>query len=448
MKRNTFKGLALGAFAMTTAVVGYSQEKATLFGRELSAEYIVPNTNVVRCGAYQHAELQRIEFGDQKAPETAQVYVESNDVYVIPVVVHVIHSGQDVGVGRNITDARVLSQIAVLNEDFRKKPNTPGFGQGVDTQIEFCLVKKDPDGNTTTGINRINMGNTQWNRNNIETILKPQTQWDPTRYFNIWVVQFGGDNSDLLGYAQFPQGSTLLGVPASGSAQTDGLVVSWRAFGRQGNGVTGTFSTGYEKGRTTTHEIGHCLGLRHIWGDNSSCVVNTLDSYQDFCPDTPAAANPNYECVSNPDSCPSDAGVDMTWNYMDYGTDDCLDTFTSDQRVRMRTCLQNAQRRASLITSSNVGQVCDDYVGVDDFRLGKISIFPNPANDVLNIAVPDSESLTGKITIYNAVGQQVYTTQVAEMNLHTIDVSNFAQGAYFVKIENQGKAKTLQFIKK
>ncbi|MDO4728327.1 MAG: T9SS type A sorting domain-containing protein [Bacteroidota bacterium] len=447
MKRNILKGLTLGVLTTATVLVGYTQERTTLFGRELSPEYVVPGTNIVRCGTHQHAELQGIEFAGVKAPDIVEgTYVENNDVYVIPVVVHVIHSGQAVGTGRNVSDARVHSQIKVLNEDFRKEANTPGYGQGVDTHIEFCLVKTDPEGNPTTGINRVNMGNMQWNRNNIETTLKPQTQWDPTRYFNIWVVQFAGDAEGLLGYAQFPEGSTLLGIPASGSANTDGVVINWSAFGRRSESP-GSYMPTYDKGRTATHEVGHCLGLRHIWGDNASCTVNALDTMQDFCPDTPAAAAANHECPPGLDSCPAAPGLDMTWNYMDYGGDNCLNTFTNNQRTRMRTTLQNAQRRASLITPSNLDQVCGG-VSVDDFKFGNISIFPNPANDVLNIVVPDNQSITGKLVVYNAVGQQVYTTQVSQINHHAIDVSNFAKGAYFVKIENQGSVKTVQFIKK
>src|SRR5690606_19077246 len=103
----------------------------------------------------------------------------------------------------------------------------------------------------------------------------------PTKYFNIWVCQFGGDLNQVLGYAQFPSNSGLGGVPTyGGQASTDGVIIEWRAFGRNTE-APGTYfmyslTLGYNKGRTTTHEIGHALGLRHIWGDNYNCTVNTI----------------------------------------------------------------------------------------------------------------------------------------------------------------------------
>lgn len=268
-------------------------------------------------------------------------------VLTIPVVVHVIHNGDAIGSGENITDAQVLSQIQVLNEDFRKMLNTPGHNTnpvGADIEIEFCLATVDPNGNATNGIDRVNMGQTSWDQAPIESTLKPQTIWDPTNYLNMWTCRFGGGASSLLGYAQFPDNSGLSGLNASGgSANTDGVIMNYNAFGTAAlDDGTFVLNPTYNLGRTTTHEVGHWLGLRHIWGDGNC-------SQDDYCNDTPLAGAANYGCPTGSSSCSS---VDMIENYMDYTDDACMNVFTEDQKTRIRTVLSVCPRRASLTTST------------------------------------------------------------------------------------------------
>src|SRR5690606_1825563 len=150
-------------------------------------------------------------------------------------------------------------------EDFRKAIGTNGYNThpaGADCEIEFCLAAVDPSGNVLAqpGIDRQNLGQSSWAMSSINSTVKPQTIWDPERYCNIWTVNFGGSSANLLGYAQFPSSSGLTGLNTNGgSANTDGVVIRYNAFGR-----TGTVSSPYNRGRTTTHELGHWLGLRHI----------------------------------------------------------------------------------------------------------------------------------------------------------------------------------------
>lgn len=280
---------------------------------------------------------------------------QNGNIITIPVVVHVIHSGQNVGVAPNIVDEQVMSQITVMNNDFRRLIGTPGFNSnvlGADTQIQFALAKVDPNGNPTNGINRVNLCQASWSQAQINSFVKPETIWDPTQYMNMWSVRFS--SSSLLGYAQFPSNSGLGGLNVSGGeAYTDGVVANFATFGSSDYNVNNTFllSAPYDKGRTMTHEVGHFLGLRHIWGDTASCVVNALDSNNDFCPDTPAAAAPNYNCVSI-DSCPSSPGNDMIENYMDYTTDTCMNIFTINQKERITAVMNNSPRRLQLKTST------------------------------------------------------------------------------------------------
>ncbi|PSR01287.1 MAG: hypothetical protein BRD50_08985 [Bacteroidetes bacterium SW_11_45_7] len=275
-------------------------------------------------------------------------------VITIPVVVHVVHDGDPVGQNENLSQAQVNSQIEILNEDFRRlnsdTTDTPANFQPVaaDIEIEFCLARVDPQGNVLNepGIDRYSGGQSTWSQNDIDNTLKPNTIWDPNRYFNIWTVDFG--NSGLLGYAQFPEASGLQGMPSgSQNAQTDGVVVRHTAFGRVGN-----VNAPADKGRTATHEVGHWLGLQHIWGDGDC-------SQDDFCNDTPDADASTSGCPNSQSSCGS---VDMIENYMDYTDDACMNMFTADQKSRMRTVMNNSPRRVDLL-SSNVCRVLDkEYV--------------------------------------------------------------------------------------
>ena len=283
-------------------------------------------------------------------------------VYVIPVVVHVIHNGEAVGTGSNVSFAAIQSQIDVLNEDFRKILGSNGWNthpDGADTQIEFCLAQRRPDGSAfpagEPGVNRINRNTVGFTappyaQTYINSTIKPYTYnnnvptatrgWDPAKYMNIWLADL---SNGLLGYAQFPQ-SPLGGMGCGNqTAGTDGVVFLYSSIGK--SSVTG-FTGAYNEGRTATHEIGHWLGLRHIWGDGG-CTVD------DFCNDTPEAGAANYGCPVGTNSCTAapDAGVDMIENYMDYTDDLCMNIFTNDQKMRMRTVLENSPLRVSLINS-------------------------------------------------------------------------------------------------
>lgn len=274
------------------------------------------------------------------------------EIITIPIVVHVIHNGEAVGTGRNISQAQIQSQIETLNEDFRRRVNTNGFNsdsRGADIEIEFCLAQFNPQGQRMTefGIDRVNGNRTNWTRNDIEGSLKPTTSWDPNKYYNIWVLDFAAQDDNLLGYAQFPSSSNLSGIPAGGgAASTDGVVINYANFGNSQKGSFSILRAPYNLGRTLTHETGHWLGLRHIWGD-AACG-------DDFCADTPTQASESRGCQKGRISC---GGANMVENYMDYSDDACFNIFTKDQKTRMRTVMEVSPRRASLLTSNVCGQL-------------------------------------------------------------------------------------------
>lgn len=125
-------------------------------------------------------------------------------------------------------------------------------------------------------------------------------------------------------------------------------------FGSKDFDLNNTFllQSPYDKGRTMTHEVGHWLGLKHIWGDGGSRDKNTKDcNASDYCDDTPQAGWENYDCVTS-DSCPLVAGNDMIENYMDYTNDACMNIFTLNQKDRIMTVMANSPRRNSLKTST------------------------------------------------------------------------------------------------
>ncbi len=335
---------------------------------EILKQKEVPFTKgFIRCGTSENEELlsknNPKRLNNQQFEEWISPFLviyknnrsETGGIITIPVVVHVIHNGDEYGSNENIRDEQVQSQITVLNEDFRKLFGTPGFGNGIDTQIQFALAKVDPNGNPTNGINRINLCRSDWNAGSpsasidlVNTNIKPQTIWNANQYLNMWSVNFG--SSGLLGYAQFPDASGLPGLDASGGlATTDGVVSNYGTFGSRLIYPSGNYiGNQYDKGRTMTHEVGHWLGLRHIWGEDGA---GGCDS-DDYCNDTPNAANSNGGCPIGADSCPASPGVDMIENYMDYTDDSCMNVFTQDQKARMVVIMNNASRRISLRTST------------------------------------------------------------------------------------------------
>jgi PKD repeat protein len=278
-----------------------------------------------------------------------------NVVLNIPIIVHVVHNGEAIGTGTNISQAQVQAQIEVLNEDFRRMAGTPGFNSnpvGADIELEFCLSPVDQNGNVMTepGIHRFNGARADWSTDQIENILKPTTIWNPNLFYNIWTVRFASSNANLIGYAQFPDQSGLAGLPTSGPASTDGVVVRFQSFGSVDKGNFPVMVAPYNKGRTLTHETGHWLGLRHIWGDGGC-------SADDFVADTPNADGPSSGCPIGRISC---SNVNMVENYMDYTNDVCMNIFTQGQKTRMQAVLEVSPRRKSLVESNLCNPIVAD----------------------------------------------------------------------------------------
>jgi hypothetical protein len=412
MKKITLKGCLLAL-----AVVGFMNaqgQQKTLKLKQVEKDLVYPNTEtvvspsgVVKCATTEYNHILKNKLSSRMTTEqyeqwiaprvaeikAARLAAKSSGLmpppYVIPVVVHVVHNGDALGTGENITDAQVQSQIQVFNEDFGKLAGTPGDGAGVDTGISFCFAQVDPDGNPTNGITHDDLGQASWDSMaDIDANLKPATIWDPTKYLNLWTCRFGGGMSSTLGYAQFPTGSGQAGMPTGGcdaaEASSDGVISAYSTFGSRTIYPAGIYAgTSYDKGRTMTHELGHMLGLRHIWGDTGACTND------DFCADTPDATAANFGCATI-DSCPSDGlGNDQTENYMDYSDDSCMDMFTQDQADRMIATLENADRRVGLLNSTVCNPVPSiQFTGTACDSTSKDVIEPNGCNAFVDVLIP------------------------------------------------------------
>jgi len=259
----------------------------------------------------------------------------------IPLVVHIMHTGEDEGIGSNISDEQIQSAVDGLNEDFRKMAGTNGDGAGVDVEFNFCLAARDPDGNPTDGINRINASSIpSYATEGItvgqgsgadETAVKALSRWPRADYYNIWIVNEIEDNdggSGIQGYAYFP----------NSSASRDGTVCLYNAFG-----TVGTLKSYTSMNRTATHELGHAFYLYHTF-QGSTCNETDCANQGDRVCDTPATTS-NTSCNS-----PACSGTQQVENYMDYTSQTCQDMFTQGQKERMWANLD--LYRSSLTTSN------------------------------------------------------------------------------------------------
>lgn len=344
----------------------------------------------------------------------------TNVVITIPVVFHVLYKNAT----QNVSDAQILSQLDVLNKDYRKT-NTdfssvvPSVFQGIsaDMEIVFCKATKTPAGATTTGIVRKSIASSAV-FGDIYYTSTGDTAWDPTKYLNIWVGILDGDYDGILGWAFLPDQA---GQP------WDGFVCDYRNFG-----TTGTAAAPYNKGRTCTHEIGHYLGLDHPWGEDDSACNTVANS--DGVADTPATNNPYYGCPTfptNTNACTATTNGSLFMNYMDYADDACMAMFTNGQKTIVQNTMSGP--RASLLTSATTA--CST-LSVDDMQaISAITIYPNPVSTEFFIASPFKT--IDEVEIFNQSGQLVKTAKLSDSNKVLVD--GLASGIYYLRIYNQSE---------
>ena len=243
--------------------------------------------------------------------------------------------------------------------------------------------------------------------------------WNTSKYLNIWVCNLG---NSLLGYAQFPGGPT----------STDGVVILYTAFGRTGNVVSP-----FNKGRTATHEVGHWLNLRHIWGD-ANCG-------NDFVNDTPTQQTSNAGCPSYPHITCSNSG-DMSMNYMDYTNDACMYMFSTGQSNRMNALFVSGGARASIITSTACGTATTTPTGTTTASSNVLTIGTGInttgvvpygtyyMDERAQIIVTKAELLAAGYTAANkyikSLAFNALTANVQTMNGFTIKISHITSSSF------------------
>lgn len=366
------------------------------------------------------------------------------DTLIVPIIFHVVHNGEAVGIGENISPAQIYSQIDVINEDFQKKLGTAGYNNnvvGAGLPIKFLPAAIDTNGNVMgePGIDRVKLTQAAWDLNDIETILKPATQWNPKQYLNIWVVTFGGSMTTKLGYAQLPDFSSLSGISMINEvAITDGVVIRYNVLGREGN-----VKAPYNKGRTLTHELGHFFGLLHVWGSKDSNSDCTQD---DGCEDTPKTKGPLSFCAVVA-SCELNTNS-MKENYLDYTPDACMNIFTLDQKDRMMVVLNNSPRRKELLVSKTYINPNVSGLDLDQINNGfsNLQAIPNPFDDQLIIK---SKKAMNHLQLVNIQGNKVDITM--EYNLDHTQVDLFTKGIssgfYLIKIEYEDGSTVIKVSK-
>ncbi|MBK8846697.1 MAG: T9SS type A sorting domain-containing protein [Bacteroidetes bacterium] len=387
-----------------------------------------------QCATHEHnAELMSKDSQfkanyDRLNAEAAEVDANPSlnkvtNIVTIPVVAHVLWKTQT----QNIVDAKIFAQIEQLNQDYSATNTDTNLVPAVfkpliaNSQIQFCLAKRDPQGNPHTGINRVQTTKSSFGSSNDAKFTSQGgvDAWPRDSYLNLWICNLGGG---LLGYAQFP----------GGAANTDGVVVLYSSIGSIAN--PGSFSP-YNLGRTTTHEVGHWLNLRHIWGD-SNCG-------NDFVSDTPVQQSSNFGCPSFPKiTCSNGPNGEMFMNYMDYVDDDCMNMFSIGQGARMNLLFNpNNGTRKALLTS--LGCVPASINEISD-AAEIMSIFPNPSSGIFNLSFMAGNIRQFEVEVHNLVGQKVFSTQEKAFtnSNYQLDLSSLKKGVYNMLFSTEGKIYT------
>lgn len=382
-----------------------------------------------RCASTEHRHFLYKNSPTQQAESAAkknwianylkehQAQVTNRATITIPVVVHVVYKTAD----ENVSDAVIQSQIDALNEDFGMMnieiDDVPNEFQNsiANVELEFCLAKVDPEGNATTGIIRKETNQNQFNDQSSSIFHDNEggsDAWPVDDYMNLWVCNLG---SFLAGFATFPNDA---------EPDEDGVVINYINFGRVG------LDPPYHLGRTTTHEVGHFLGLEHMWGAGSASC-----SDDDGIADTPNT-NKTYlnECPSSSqNSCSTN---DMFMNFMYYTDDGCMAMFSEGQKAVMLANLNNFR------TGLTISTACNPLATIDQKLEESLRIFPNPTTNFLYLQLENSDLKVLKITIFDNVGKAILDQPFQK----EINVANFTSGIYFLKIITKNGIVSRKFL--
>lgn len=436
---------------------------------------------------YRQSVEQTFEWAKAKAAQRAD---DDTTIYHIPVVVHIVFNNAQENLSDEVVQAQIdklNEDYRRLNAD---AADTRDVFQPVatDTHIEFYLATEDPNGDPTNGITRTQTDRTDFSPlagidpfqilndlmacgltfdqilglfSGADVPLTPeqeicvtealaavvgggggamdamkfedqggQAAWDTQRYLNIWVCDLNGDTPQLgliLGFAYPPEGAPNWPAGQTGTPETDGVVIDYHAFGGTINPNVTMLIPYADQARSCVHEVGHYLGLRHIWGD-ADCSED--DGIADT-PDADAATDATTGCDFSKNTCTEATGLqlpDMIENYMDYSSDNCQNLFTQEQAGIMRAMLQGP-RNGLLWQNPALGTPLPESIDND-----LLIAIPNPANGG-QLALYIAPQVQGKVqvSVFNAAGQQVFEAQSDEKQI-LIDANQWQKGLYIARV--------------
>jgi hypothetical protein len=404
---------------LTSGNFVFAQSKCGSFEYQKQLVQFVPSLELT------HKAIENFVSERELSRSFSSSRVKEENVITVPVVVHILYHYP----GENIPDDVVDGQMFALNRDYRKMnadtAKIPGAFKSLaaDCEIEFKLATVDASGRATTGIIRKYTPVTKWTA---DDKIKSSSEmgdnaWDATSYLNIWV----GTMDRVLGYSSMP------GDPAS----KDGVVISNTIFGITNSG-------NYDQGRTAVHEVGHWLGLRHLWGDAS-------------CGDDGVADTPPQQTFTN--GCPSTVRIscnngptgDMYMDYMDFTNDDCLVMFTNGQKQKMRTLFDIGGPRYSILSSKglNIPAIAEIPLPESSPQWLRLKIFPNPATTKLTINMEYDERWVGKQLQVIDIAGKIQIVKTITSKIQKLDVTQLAPGVYFLRAEKSGEKMMQKFIK-
>lgn len=357
-----------------------------------------------------------------KQQSSAKMHGEEGfSIIRIPIVIHLLYNSS----AQNISDEQIKSQLVVLNNDFRRRnadsSKTPErFSHlAADVQIEFALATSDPNGRATSGIIRKHTNVTLWKTDDKIKFSAHggDDAWDSRQYLNIWIGNLG----QILGYSSVP----------GGAAEKDGIAINMSAFG------TINVSAPYHLGRTAVHEMGHWLGLRHIWGD-TYCGDDMVD-------DTPKQGNFTSGCPSTfRSSCNNGTTTgDMYMNFMDYTADACVNLFTEGQKQRMLALFNTGGPRHALLSSNGLKTPWNHTVPEPVVEAPVVNstfrIYPNPSvSDIVMNFEFDDTWIGQNLSLVNLNGVEISRIRISSRT-QKLDVSSLKPGMYFIQGYNGNK---------
>lgn len=370
--------------------------------------------------------------------------------YTIPVVFHVIYNVAN----ENLHDSLIISQLEVLNRDFNRlnadsvKTRAIFKSRAGSARIQFEFAKVDPNGMATNGIVRKLTTRTTFGSagGNIQDLMKATATggddpWDPTKYLNIWVCDLSVNNQDgLLGYAYPPYGHPSWSSGSWVADSRQGVVLHYKVVGRNNPRATGAIATS-NKGRCAVHEVGHFLGLRHIWADDQYSVNKCL--VDDYIDDTPLQGiGAGFTCNLGGNTCvePKNDLPDMFENYMDYSTEACQNLFTKQQVQMMRTSITDFRTELPIKREIITRMRIFDTVVYDEVLIYPVDTETDVVVEIRNEDIMDQLD----VQFFDLLGRKVTEPFGLKQNETRFDTQTWASGYYVAVLKRTSDGKVIR----